>query len=192
MPLQGNGYKEKICPLGSNLGLLLFFHRIKVVEQQGLGLITLGSRDSQRNDGVLADDQRAFLAVGFEIPQPPSLRATGCDVLGILLVPDGRSWKRKTGQKAGLEGPKHSAECSGAGCGAGDRNRTCDLRVTSALLYRLSYTGVMRNVPLPWPLRKPLFSNSYHAALRAPCSLRGRGPARGCWRSSSRCWRGSG
>lgn len=25
--------------------------------------------------------------------------------------------------------------------GAGDRNRTCDLRVTSALLYRLSYTG---------------------------------------------------
>ena len=26
--------------------------------------------------------------------------------------------------------------------GAGDRNRTCDLRVTSALLYRLSYTGV--------------------------------------------------
>ena len=26
--------------------------------------------------------------------------------------------------------------------GAGDRNRTYDLRVTSALLYRLSYTGV--------------------------------------------------
>ncbi len=25
--------------------------------------------------------------------------------------------------------------------GAGDRNRTYDLRVTSALLYRLSYTG---------------------------------------------------
>ncbi len=27
--------------------------------------------------------------------------------------------------------------------GAGDRNRTYDLRVTSALLYRLSYTGKM-------------------------------------------------
>lgn len=27
------------------------------------------------------------------------------------------------------------------GDGAGDRNRTYDLRVTSALLYRLSYTG---------------------------------------------------
>lgn len=26
--------------------------------------------------------------------------------------------------------------------GAGDRNRTYDLRVTSALLYRLSYTGL--------------------------------------------------
>jgi hypothetical protein len=26
--------------------------------------------------------------------------------------------------------------------GAGDRNRTYDLRVTSALLYRLSYTGI--------------------------------------------------
>lgn len=25
-------------------------------------------------------------------------------LLGILLVPDGGSWKRKTGQKAGLEG----------------------------------------------------------------------------------------
>jgi hypothetical protein len=28
------------------------------------------------------------------------------------------------------------------GIGAGDRNRTYDLRVTSALLYRLSYTGI--------------------------------------------------
>lgn len=38
----------------------------------------------------------------------------------------------------------------GRGDGAGDRNRTCDLRVTSALLYRLSYTGVFRvqNLPL--------------------------------------------
>jgi hypothetical protein len=27
--------------------------------------------------------------------------------------------------------------------GAGDRNRTYDLRVTSALLYRLSYTGLL-------------------------------------------------
>ena len=33
--------------------------------------------------------------------------------------------------------------------GAGDRNRTCDLRVTSALLYRLSYTGVFRVQNLP-------------------------------------------
>ena len=30
----------------------------------------------------------------------------------------------------------------GVGSGAGDRNRTYDLRVTSALLYRLSYTGL--------------------------------------------------
>lgn len=50
--------------------------------------------------------------------------------------------------------------------GAGDRNRTCDLRVTSALLYRLSYTGVLRNVPLPCRLRKPLF----HLTFIAPCS----------------------
>ena len=27
--------------------------------------------------------------------------------------------------------------------GAGNRNRTCDLRVTSALLYQLSYTGIV-------------------------------------------------
>lgn len=32
--------------------------------------------------------------------------------------------------------------------GARDRNRTCDLRVTSALLYRLSYTGVGLNLAL--------------------------------------------
>lgn len=25
--------------------------------------------------------------------------------------------------------------------GAGDRSRTCDLRITNALLYQLSYTG---------------------------------------------------
>lgn len=47
VPLQGNGFKEKARPLGSNLGLLLFFHRIKVVEQQSLGLIALGPRDDQ-------------------------------------------------------------------------------------------------------------------------------------------------
>ncbi len=34
------------------------------------------------------------------------------------------------------------AGMAATGDGAGDRNRTCDLRVTSALLYRLSYTGV--------------------------------------------------
>ena len=34
--------------------------------------------------------------------------------------------------------------------GARDRNRTCDLRVTSALLYRLSYTGGGLNLaPVP-------------------------------------------
>ena len=32
--------------------------------------------------------------------------------------------------------------------GARDRNRTCDLRVTSALLYRLSYTGGGLNLAL--------------------------------------------
>ena len=80
MPLQSDGFKQKSRPLSCNLGLLLFFHRIKVVEQQSLGLIALGPRDGQRNDGVLADDQRALLAVGFEIPQPPRLRAAGRDV----------------------------------------------------------------------------------------------------------------
>ena len=34
------------------------------------------------------------------------------------------------------------------GDGARDRNRTCDLRVTSALLYRLSYTGGGLNLAL--------------------------------------------
>lgn len=32
--------------------------------------------------------------------------------------------------------------------GAGDRNRTCDLRVTSALLYLLSYTGGGREISI--------------------------------------------
>ncbi len=34
--------------------------------------------------------------------------------------------------------------------GARDRNRTCDLRVTSALLYRLSYTGGGLNLAPVW------------------------------------------
>ncbi len=39
--------------------------------------------------------------------------------------------------------------------GAGDRSRTCDLRITNALLYQLSYTGVERNLsaermPINW------------------------------------------
>ena len=35
--------------------------------------------------------------------------------------------------------------------GAGDRNRTGDLRITNALLYRLSYTGVP---PGSWPAKR--------------------------------------
>ena len=56
---------------------------------------------------------------------------------------DGTAWNEKPRTRRGL------LVVSGTGWnrkklsnGAGDRNRTCDLRVTSALLYRLSYTGV--------------------------------------------------
>ena len=52
--------------------------------------------------------------------------------------------------------------------GAGDRNRACDLRVTSALLYRLSYTGVATTLPLPCVLRNSLFHNDYWAVLVQP------------------------
>ena len=38
--------------------------------------------------------------------------------------------------------------CTEAEDGAGDRSRTYDLRVTSALLYRLSYTGVLMKLTL--------------------------------------------
>ena len=44
-----------------------------------------------------------------------------------------------------LAPPKTNKARSTAGLiftGAGDRNRTYDLRVTSALLYQLSYTGI--------------------------------------------------
>ncbi|MDQ1415291.1 MAG: hypothetical protein QOF81_904, partial [Acidimicrobiaceae bacterium] len=37
-------------------------------------------------------------------------------------------------------------------CGARERNRTADLRITSALLYRLSYSGgatIVSQVPRP-------------------------------------------
>ena len=43
-----------------------------------------------------------------------------------------------------LDSPQTKKACIAASLditGAGDRNRTYDLRVTSALLYRLSYTG---------------------------------------------------
>ena len=50
-------------------------------------------------------------------------------------------------QALGGEGEREKHMRVGAGVnvegiGAGDRNRTYDLRVTSALLYRLSYTGI--------------------------------------------------
>ena len=41
--------------------------------------------------------------------------------------------------------------------GAGERNRTLDLRITNALLYRLSYTG--NTVILPKPARSPVCSS---------------------------------
>jgi hypothetical protein len=45
---------------------------------------------------------------------------------------------------------KQKAQSRGLGfllesCGAGKRNRTPDLRITNALLYRLSYSGIRRN-----------------------------------------------
>lgn len=53
------------------------------------------------------------------------------------------SMKQKARTRRASEGLHASAwHCMNLLTGAGDRNRTCDLRVTSALLYRLSYTGV--------------------------------------------------
>ena len=44
--------------------------------------------------------------------------------------------------------------------GAGDRNRTYDLRVTSALLYRLSYTGGTRIIQQLQRATQVLFGRS--------------------------------
>lgn len=47
------------------------------MDEQGLGFIALGPRDGQRDDGVVADDQRAFLAAGLEVAQSPRFHAVG-------------------------------------------------------------------------------------------------------------------
>ena len=50
----------------------------------------------------------------------------------------------KTRQKAGFSGVSEILKAfSGTLYGAGTRNRTRDLLITSQLLYQLSYTGVM-------------------------------------------------
>ena len=50
----------------------------------------------------------------------------------------------KTRQKAGFSGgPEILKAFSGTLYGAGTRNRTRDLLITSQLLYQLSYTGVL-------------------------------------------------
>src|SRR5580698_6852020 len=57
-------------------------------------------------------------------------------------------WRRVTPIRASLKNKKPSRE-DWAFClkldGAGKRNRTPDLRITNALLYRLSYSGIRRN-----------------------------------------------
>jgi hypothetical protein len=47
----------------------------------------------------------------------------------------------KTRQKAGFRGVQAISDTQGALYGAGTRNRTRDLLITSQLLYQLSYTG---------------------------------------------------
>lgn len=77
VPLQGDCLEKQGGSLGSKLRFLLFFHRIKVVDQQRLGFIALGPRDGERDDGVVTDDQRAFLAAGLEVAQSPRFHAVG-------------------------------------------------------------------------------------------------------------------
>ncbi|MCY1305636.1 hypothetical protein D9M70_554550 [compost metagenome] len=79
VPLQSNGFEKQCRPLGYDLGLLLFFHWVEVVEQQRLGFIALTSCDGKGNDGVIADDERTFLAVGLGVLQAPGLHAIGFD-----------------------------------------------------------------------------------------------------------------
>lgn len=53
----------------------------------------------------------------------------------------------KTRQKAGFSGvPEILKAFSGTLYGAGTRNRTRDLLITSQLLYHLSYTGVWATI----------------------------------------------
>ena len=54
-------------------------------------------------------------------------------------MPDGQKLDNKS-ENSSIK--KASIAASPYFTGAGDRNRTYDLRVTSALLYRLSYTGL--------------------------------------------------
>ncbi len=53
--------------------------------------------------------------------------------------------------------------------GAGDRNRTYDLRVTSALLYLLSYTGGVKRLTAPHD-NAGAFAASLAAVLRGRIS----------------------
>ena len=46
--------------------------------------------------------------------------------------------------------------------GAGGRNRTGDLRVTSALLYRLSYTGVKSVI-----VRREMFQTKHGTGMKS-------------------------
>ena len=65
--------------------------------------------------------------------------------------------------------------------GARDRNRTCDLRVTSALLYRLSYTGGGLNLALT--IESGNFArckNKKIAAFGSSCMRPRVGAAEGC------------
>jgi hypothetical protein len=55
--------------------------------------------------------------------------------------------------------------------GAGDRNRTCDLRVTSALLYRLSYTGGGLNLAPTFGSRNSRRPLNFQQAKKCPAAF---------------------
>ncbi|GEM_PF-2367750 len=56
--------------------------------------------------------------------------------------------------------------------GAGDRSRTCDLRITNALLYLLSYTGAKSRIIGGSVVGlKPVYAPTQQSALPACASL---------------------
>ena len=147
MPVEHDTFEGATVDHGFGIGLLFGLDGVYAVGKLLFEPEALAGCLGQSGYRVATKGGQALASIGFLLPEPPAFAAVGLQEQAEALAlayprnPTERQ-NEKTRQKAGFSGvPEILKAFYGTLNGAGTRNRTRDLLITSQLLYHLSYTG---------------------------------------------------